>query len=106
MLASLFGYGNPDQDLIDLKYNVKNMCMKTCINNRIKKAIINGKDSVIVDIVVVLNHPHVQCTKIKDVLTHKVPYKFRILARVLEYFPRFSQPSDICKLYCTECDHL
>lgn len=55
---------------------------------------------------VVLNHPHVQCTKIKDVLTHKVPYKFRILARVLEYFPRFSQPSDICKLYCTECDHL
>lgn len=45
--------------MIDLKYNVKNMCMKTCINNRIKKVIINGKDLVIVDIVVVLNYFYV-----------------------------------------------
>ncbi|XP_022337978.2 protection of telomeres protein 1-like [Crassostrea virginica] len=55
---------------------------------------------------VVLNHPHIQCTKIRDILTHSVPYKFRVLAQVVVYFPRFQSPSDICKMYCTECDYL
>ncbi|XP_062607354.1 protection of telomeres protein 1-like [Saccostrea cucullata] len=55
---------------------------------------------------VVLNHPHIQCTNIKDVLSHSVPYKFRILARVVDFFPRFNIPEDICKLYCPECNYL
>ncbi|XP_056005533.1 protection of telomeres protein 1-like [Ostrea edulis] len=55
---------------------------------------------------VVLNHPHIQCSKIQDILTHRVPYKFRILAKVVDYYPRFNRPADICKLYCTDCHYL
>ncbi|KAK3102306.1 hypothetical protein FSP39_010366 [Pinctada imbricata] len=47
---------------------------------------------------VVVNHPHIGRTKISEVLSHSVPYKFRILGHVEDFFPRPSEPTDISKI--------
>ncbi|OWF35118.1 protection of telomeres protein 1-like isoform X2 [Mizuhopecten yessoensis] len=53
---------------------------------------------------VVLNHPHVKVTSIKDIQSHSVPYKFRILGRIEEYHPHPVQtPEDLVRLYCPQC---
>ncbi|XP_033744930.1 protection of telomeres protein 1-like [Pecten maximus] len=56
---------------------------------------------------VVLNHPHVQVTSIQDIESHSVPYKFRVLGRIEEYFPCPVQaPEDLVRLYCSQCNCL
>ncbi|XP_069142456.1 protection of telomeres protein 1-like isoform X1 [Argopecten irradians] len=56
---------------------------------------------------VVLNHPHVQVTNIQDIESHSVPYKFRVLGRIEEYFPcPIQTPEDLVRLYCSQCNCL
>ncbi|XP_060080459.1 protection of telomeres protein 1-like [Ylistrum balloti] len=56
---------------------------------------------------VVLNHPHVQVTSIQDIESHSVPYKFRILGRIEDYFPcPIQTPEDLVRLYCLQCHYL
>ncbi|XP_046546226.1 protection of telomeres protein 1-like [Haliotis rubra] len=52
---------------------------------------------------VILNHPHVKPTRIRDVLTHTVPFKFRVKARVVDCQPTPTTARDLVSVYCSSC---
>ncbi|KAK3582026.1 hypothetical protein CHS0354_000267 [Potamilus streckersoni] len=55
---------------------------------------------------VILNHPNIKRTKIERILQHIVPYKFRVLAHVVDYHPKPKSVRDFLKLYCPDCHYL
>ncbi|XP_006825118.1 protection of telomeres protein 1-like [Saccoglossus kowalevskii] len=50
---------------------------------------------------VITHHHHISPVRLRDVTCHAVPYKFRIRAMVLSYFPR--KVIDFVHLQCTKC---
>ncbi|KAL3852547.1 hypothetical protein ACJMK2_016171 [Sinanodonta woodiana] len=55
---------------------------------------------------VILNHPNTKRTKIERILQHMVPYKFRVLARVVDYHPKPKSVQNFLQLYCPDCHFL
>lgn len=55
---------------------------------------------------VILHHPFTKRSKLQDILRHEVPYKFRVLAHVDDYFPKAEDVSSFIKLYCSSCHYL
>ncbi|KAL4226748.1 3-ketoacyl-CoA thiolase with broad chain length specificity [Mactra antiquata] len=55
---------------------------------------------------VVLNHPLLVRSRIKDILNHQVPDVFRIRAKVYDYHPKFTKATNFLQLYCSTCEYL
>ncbi|XP_053376763.1 protection of telomeres protein 1-like [Mercenaria mercenaria] len=55
---------------------------------------------------VILNHPHTKRRKIKEVLDHAVPNKFRVRAKVYDYHPKTGTVKTFLKLHCSVCHYL
>ena len=56
--------------------------------------------------VVVSDHRDIKRTRLRDVLAHPPPYKFRVCANVIKYIPRAEHPLDIIHLFCPACKFL
>ncbi|XP_064605161.1 protection of telomeres protein 1-like [Liolophura sinensis] len=48
-------------------------------------------------------HQHIKSCCLSEVKRHNVPYKFRVLAKVVDYHPKTEYPEDLVKLYCPQC---
>lgn len=57
-------------------------------------------------VTVILGHPLVKVSKIKDVLHGDVPYKYRIMGHIEDYFPHAKTASGFLKLHCKTCNYL
>ncbi|CAC5410162.1 unnamed protein product [Mytilus coruscus] len=57
-------------------------------------------------VTVILGHPLVKVSKIKDVLHGDVPYKYRIMGHIEDYFPHAKTASGFLKLHCKTCKYL
>lgn len=55
---------------------------------------------------IILGHPHINVTKIKDVINGDIPYKYRVLGRVDNFFPNTSNVNEFLQLYCSMCNFL
>jgi len=57
-------------------------------------------------LVIASDYRDIKRTRLRDVLAHPMPYKFRVCADVIKYSPRAECPLDIIQLYCPECEFL
>lgn len=54
---------------------------------------------------VIDGHHNTQFSKILDIIECKHPSKFRLLTRVLDYFPQIDSSPNFIKLYCPQCHY-
>lgn len=55
---------------------------------------------------VIHGHPHINITKIRDVVNGDIPYKYRVLGQVDDFYPNTADVKDFLKLYCNICNYL
>ncbi|KAH9490466.1 hypothetical protein Btru_033927 [Bulinus truncatus] len=54
-------------------------------------------------VAVILGHHHIPFSTLSEVIRHKKPYKFRVLAKVRSYSPKPLCYHDLIHLYCNQC---
>lgn len=61
---------------------------------------------IIPTISVIDGHQNAQFSKILEIIDYKTPSKFRLLTRVIQYFPKIDTLPNFIELYCPQCHYI
>ncbi|XP_052266849.1 protection of telomeres protein 1-like isoform X2 [Dreissena polymorpha] len=98
------GIATENQRYIFKRAAVSNARAEMTVNSNEKKA--DQRRCMVQTSTVVLDHPHVNCSQISAVLSHAVPYKFRVRAKMLDFHPKPDSAKTFLQLYCHVCHYL